>query len=332
MIDLFSWLPDLKGNPALLVLIAAVSFALSFIGAAVGLVLGHFRLPLLIAYFGNPVIGAATNLVVSGIGALAGAAGHLIGGRVSLHCLLLMGVPSLLGAGIAAWVITWQVSHFWSHLVIGLMLVYSGYNLLQPADKSKEKPAPEDRSEAIQGAGNAYSPDRGPAPPAPESEPPDLSRPSLVMEILIGLVLGGLAALTGLMLGSLRLPLMLKYLRIDPKVAVGSNMAIGCLTALAAAAVYFANVEPTAGVRWDRLWLALAAVVPPTVAGGLLGVRLTGRIGKDDVRRLAGWAVVATGAFMAVQAGLPLLHPKHRYDFDHLLEDDDDWPWDFDDD
>ena len=38
--------------------IALLSFVLSFIGSAVGLVLGHLRLPLLIAYLGSPGAGA----------------------------------------------------------------------------------------------------------------------------------------------------------------------------------------------------------------------------------------------------------------------------------
>ena len=54
--------------------IAVLSFLLSFVGAAVGLVLGHLRLPLLVAHLGSPVAGASTNLAVSGLGALAFAA------------------------------------------------------------------------------------------------------------------------------------------------------------------------------------------------------------------------------------------------------------------
>ena len=72
-----------QGNVWLLVLIALVSFALAFIGATVGLVLGHLRLPLLIVYLGSPGAGAAMNLVVSSTGALAGSYRHARDGRVS---------------------------------------------------------------------------------------------------------------------------------------------------------------------------------------------------------------------------------------------------------
>jgi hypothetical protein len=42
------------GSLWLLIAIALLSFALAFIGAAVGLVLGHLRWPLLIAHVGSP--------------------------------------------------------------------------------------------------------------------------------------------------------------------------------------------------------------------------------------------------------------------------------------
>src|SRR5262249_49179986 len=78
--------------------IAAVSFVLSFLGAAVGLALGHLRLPLLLAYLHDAAQAAATNLAVSGLGALAGSFRHVREGRCSLLMLALIGVPSAIGA------------------------------------------------------------------------------------------------------------------------------------------------------------------------------------------------------------------------------------------
>jgi uncharacterized membrane protein YfcA len=77
--------------------IGLLSFVLSFIGATVGMVLGHLRLPLLVAFLGSPVLGASTNLAVSGLGALAGSVRHIRDGRVSLRVLALFGIPSALG-------------------------------------------------------------------------------------------------------------------------------------------------------------------------------------------------------------------------------------------
>src|SRR5262245_21400804 len=244
-------------QPWMLGLIALLSFALSFIGAAVGLVLGHLRLPLLVAYLPNPSVGAACNLLVSGVGALAGAGNHLRNGRVSWSVLALMGLPSVAGAMIAAYLFANHVSHFWSHVVIGAMLVVSGVNLVRTGKKVE---APE-------------GPARGPNVP---------------LEVLIGLGLGALAAVTGLMLGSLRLPMMIRWLKIDPRVAVGSNMAIGCLTGLVGAATTFATAP---ALPWREVGVVIAVLAPPTVLGGYLGGWLTGRLRKESVQLLAGWVI-----------------------------------------
>jgi uncharacterized membrane protein YfcA len=251
------------GSPWLLVGIGALSFALAFIGAAVGLILGHLRLPLLIAYLGSPTVGAMTNLLISGTGALSGSASHVREGRVSWRGVALIGIPSGIGAIIGVLIFV-RINPLWSYLVIGVMLVISGINLI------RKKPDDE-----------------------PKSDITPLRR--TIVEIIIGLALGALGAVTGLMLGSLRLPMMIRYMRMDPKQAIGTNMVVGCLTAAIGTAT---NLLAGDG----RLnWLVLAAVVPPTLLGGWLGARLTGRISKSAVQRLAGWIVMVTGVMMVGQ-------------------------------
>lgn len=274
-----------------------VSFVLSYVGAAAGLILGHLRLPMLVYALGNPIAGASTNLAVSGAGAVAGSVKHLRDGRVSGKVLLLMGVPSVVGAVVGVMFFV-SVSPVWSHVVIGAMLVYSGFELLRASrKKADDQPA---------GA-------RGPW--------------AAVWEVVIGLGLGALAAITGLMLGTIRLPMMIKWLRIDPKVAVGSNMLIGCMTAVAAAL--------TAWLAGGGLHpLSVAIVGPPTVLGSYLGARKTGALSPQALKRLIGWVVGASGLFMIALAtpalwrsGAPTRNPapiEHlpdlRADVPHPLE------------
>jgi uncharacterized membrane protein YfcA len=275
------------GSVGLLLLTAVVSFVLALIGGAVGLVLGHLRLPLLIAYLGSPGAGAMTNLLISGCGALGGSAGHLRAGRVSWAGLALLGIPSVVGAVVAVLIFV-QVNPLWSYLVIGVMLLVSGVNLIRR--KGQDRPA------------------------APISR-----ARRLVIEVVIGLALGALAAVTGLMLGSLRLPMMIRYLGMDPKEAVGTNMAVGCLTALAGTAVgLLAGPGHLNG-------FVLVAVVPPTLLGGYLGGWLTGRLSKEAVQRAAGGIIAGTGVVLAGQGvdlavrrppsvAAPLLVEESEYD------------------
>src|SRR6185369_7786477 len=110
--------------------IGVLSFVLSYIGAAVGMVLGHLRLPLLVAVLGSPVSGASTNLAVSGLGALAGSIPHLRSGRVSLRALALVGIPSALGA-VVGMLLFVKIGRFWAHLTLGTLLVVLGIRMLR---------------------------------------------------------------------------------------------------------------------------------------------------------------------------------------------------------
>ena len=243
----------------LLVVIAVVSFILAFYGAAVGLVLGHLRLPLLIYLLPSTAAGMATNLAVSGMGAFTGSIRHARDGRISLQMILLMGIPSIIGACLGALLLR-QIDSVWARLGIGGFLIISGMNL-------------------------CFS--RG----ASGKSIPVLGTLRMIMEVVMGLLIGFLASVTGLMMGTVRLPVMIRMLRCDPGVAVGTNMAIGCMTAFAGAAGLW---------QADSFqWLPLLVVTPPTILGGYLGARLTGRFRKEALQLLVGLTIVLTGVGMA---------------------------------
>jgi uncharacterized protein len=81
-----------------LVLIAVVSFGMSYVGSAVGLVLGQLRVALLTYVLGSVAAGVATSLAISTLATIAGAVAHARGGRVQPLALLLIGVPSAIAA------------------------------------------------------------------------------------------------------------------------------------------------------------------------------------------------------------------------------------------
>lgn len=252
------------GNPWLLVGIGLLSFVLAFIGSAVGLILGHLRLPLLVAYFGAPGTGAMTNLIISGTGAVAGAWSHVRAGRVSWKGVALIGIPSGVGAIVGVLLFV-QLNPVWSYLAIGVMLIISGVSLVRR--KTDEAPSEE-----------SVHPWK-----------------RFALETAIGLGLGALAAITGLMLGSLRLPMMIRYLKMDPKEAVGTNMVVGCLTALVG------SVTGWLAGDGRMPWLVMAVVAPPTILGSWLGAWLTGRISKQAVQKFAGAVVAVTGVLLVGQ-------------------------------
>ncbi len=274
--------------------IGLVSFVLGLIGAVVGMVLGHLRLPLLVAYLGSPVVGASTNLAVSGLGALAGSVRHVRAGRVSLTALALVGIPSALGA-VAGMLLFVKVNRFWAHIILGLLLLYLGVRMV-----------------------------RRPAEEKAAAGPPGKAR--LAGEVVIGLLLGALAAVTGLMMNSLRLPVLVRLLRGDVPVAVGTNMAIGLLTALVGVAAAWA-----VGSGFDLP--ALAVVGPPTILGSYLGAALTGRLSRATLQRVLGWLIAALGLLMVLEGFWKATRPRDLQPPPHtpaemreLEEETDEWP------
>lgn len=239
--------------------ITTLSFALSFYGASVGLVLGQLRLPLLVYFTGSPAVGAATSLAISATGGFTGAVRHGREGNIRWRLLLSVGAPSAVAAFFAA---RWAggIDPRWVGGSIGVVLLASGLEL---------------------------SVRRG-APEAPDVEAGDQPRP--VAEAGLGAILGTLSGLVGLMLGSLRLPLLIRWLRVHAPIAVGSNMAIGCLTGAlgAAGALTAGNISA----------LAFFVVSPATIAGAWLGARVTTRLDPRALRRLIGITVVLSGLWM----------------------------------
>jgi len=243
-------------------LIAAVSLLLGYIGATVGLVLGQLRVVLLIYALGDAAVGTATSLAISTAGTLIGTLRHAIDGRVQLALLLTIGAPSAAAAFFTA-----RYAHMVDarllKLAIAVLLILTGVSMLvrraaRPAD---------------------------PAAPAPV---PTLS--PMLAEVAVGAVLGAISGLVGLLLGSLRLPAMIRYARVATPTAIGTNMAIGTLTGLSAGVATFLEGQVDL--------LAFAVVAPATVIGAHLGAGKTGTLAPATLLRVIAWVLVATGLLM----------------------------------
>jgi uncharacterized membrane protein YfcA len=116
----------------------------------------------------------------------------------------------------------------------------------------------------------------------------------VAQEAAIGLVIGGLGGLVGLILGSLRLPAMLRVLNMEPRSAVGTNMAVGLVTGIAGVAGHLAGGE----IDWPVLGLMGGA----SMVGGYYGARLTGRLSPPALLTTLGVVLFAVAGAMFWQA------------------------------
>src|SRR3989442_1560048 len=77
----------------------AVSFVAGFLGAAVGLVLGTLRLPLILLLSGSPSAAAGTNIAISAAAAASGGGEHARAGRGGWRVVAWMGPPAIVRPG-----------------------------------------------------------------------------------------------------------------------------------------------------------------------------------------------------------------------------------------
>ena len=100
----------------------------------------------------------------------------------------------------------------------------------------------------------------------------------------------------GVILGTLRMPALVRGVGLTLREAIGTNLVVGFALGLFAFAAHAARLE----IEWDLLGAGLAGALP----GAWLGARLTGRVSEDLLRRGLGVLMLAVAAALATEASL----------------------------
>ena len=241
-----------------LALAAVGSFVAGYVGSLLGLVLGTLRLPLLVWLAGSPLAAAGTNIAISAAAAGAGSVRHAREGRVDWRLVAWMAPPSVLGAVLGA-LLADDVSERLLHAMIAVVLLWSGVDLaLRPV------------------------------------RPRVRERLRLWPAVAGGLGIGALGGAVGVILGTLRMPTLVRGVGLDVKRAAGTNLVVGFLLGLAGFAAHGGSL----GVDWELLAAGLVGAIP----GGWLGARATGRFDENALRIALGVVLVVVGVVFALQA------------------------------
>lgn len=250
-------------SPFELVILLVWSFTVSLGGGMVGLVLGNLRLPVVVWVGSSAAAAAGANVAISGLAALTATIVHVRHGRIDWRLFLWMAPSSLVGAaagGLLAGVLP-------ERILLGAISLVVLYGALEVW-----------RHRRPRGDAGGGRPDRG----------------RLFTEaVLIGFGVGLLGGFVGLILGSLRLPAMLKYMGMPPQKAVGTNSAVGVIVGVGGLVGHLPS-----GVDWEVLLAGAAAAVP----GAALGARLTGLLPDTALVRAMAVVLLITGLAMAGQA------------------------------
>jgi uncharacterized membrane protein YfcA len=220
-------------------------------------VLGTLRLPAILLLSGDASAGAGTNIAISAASAASGGYRHAREGRVDRRVVAWMTPPSVVGAVVGA-LLTDELPTKLLLFVIAAILAWNGFDLL-------------------------VRPIRG--RPADE--------PRLTPAVVFGFLIGILGGAVGVILGTLRMPALLRGVGLTARRAVGTNLVIG----FALGAVAFATHALLGNVEWDVLAAGIAGALP----GGWFGARLTGRISEETLRRAIGVALLVISAAFVVE-------------------------------
>lgn len=220
--------------------------------------LGTLRLPLLLVVAGSPAAGAGTNIAISAAAAASGGVSHARAGRVNWRVVAWMAPPSMVGAVIGG-LFGHRVPDRLLFAAVAIVLLWQGFDLVVNPFREGT------------GAG-----------------------PRLAPAALSGFVIGLIGGALGVILGTLRMPALLRAVRLSAARAVGTNLVVGFLLGVAGFAAHAARLE----VEWGLLGAGLAGALP----GAWLGAHLTGLLSERSLRRAIGLALVVIAAAFTVEA------------------------------
>jgi uncharacterized membrane protein YfcA len=208
----------------------------------------------------SPAAGAGANIGVSAVAALTAAVTHVRAGRIDWRVFAWMAPPSIVAALVGG-LLSGAVSGSVLLAVIGVTLLVFGADLLRP------RPEPPQQPEAV----------------------------NPTAAVLTGAAIGLLGGFVGLILGSLRIGALIRFVGGDTFRAVGTNVAVGFCLGVAGVFGHLGG-----GVDWTLLAVGAAASVP----GALVGARLTGRLNEQQLLRAVGAVLLVAGTALLLQAFL----------------------------
>lgn len=208
----------------------------------------------------SPAAGAGANIGVSAVAALTAAVTHVRAGRIDWRVFAWMAPPSIVAAVVGG-LLSGAVPGNVLLAVIGVTLLVFGADLLRPRHEPPRRP-------------KAVNP---------------------TAAVLTGATIGLLGGFVGLILGSLRIGVLIRFVGGDTFRAVGTNVAVGFCLGVAGVFGHLSG-----GVDWTLLAVGAAASVP----GALIGARLTGRLNERQLLRAVGAVLLVAGTALLLQAFL----------------------------
>jgi uncharacterized membrane protein YfcA len=244
-----------------MVLLAAWCFIVAVLGGPAGLVLGNIRLPAVLLLASSPAAGAGANVGISAVSAATASVTHIRAGRVNWRLFWWMTPPTVVGALIGGY-LSGVMPGDTLRLIIAGVLYYSAVDLL--LWRHRRKP--------VESGGEL----------------------DLAAAVGSGLLIGVLGGVVGLILGTLRIPALLRFVGESPAMAVGTNATVGVCLGIGGVIGHL----PSASPDWDLLAIGAAASIP----GAIIGARLVGKLSEERLIDAIGAILLVAATGLLIQA------------------------------
>lgn len=254
-----------------ILILSILGLIIGFIGGMVGLVLGVLRFPIILGNEISASVTAGTNIGISTLGAAAAAIRHFKQNNVYFRVFIIFAISGSVGAFLGSLLTRYSPTVILLSIIV-LILSYESYTLIRGSSKviTKNKRKQQDIQHDTSEMNNTNN---------------KKGMNSIVTEFVIGFGIGFLGGLVGLVLGSIRMPTMISILKMQPKVAIGTNLAASTVMGMSGLAGHLINNEVD--------YLVLATMGPAAMLGGYIGARYTNRFSERNLKRIIGIVLIA---------------------------------------
>ncbi len=253
----------------------AVGLLIGTLAGVTGMPLGALRLPAIYSVVPTPQIAAGTNLGIDTLTATIASYRYWKARLVETTIFVFMGGFSCIGSFLGGYSAKY-ISYKWLLVFIGLVYFCVGLDMLcRTSGGGSGTGQLSERESGDEGSGEGSG---------RESRMQGMKGKGAVIAALWGFVLGFIGGMAGLLMGSLRVPTMIKVMGLAPAAAAGTNMAISSVTALSGFIGHLLHKSLDLSVL---LTMGIASMIG-SYAGSHLGVTLS----PLTARRLISAAII----------------------------------------
>ncbi|MGC1131236.1 MAG: sulfite exporter TauE/SafE family protein [Nitrososphaeraceae archaeon] len=203
-----------------------------------------------------------------------------------------MGLTGAAGAFIGSF-LTGYVAVSYLLVVIGIIVSYESYVLLKGSRTERKNINRNEISENPRSEGSENT----------DRISVYTQEKLIFIESIIGFGIGVLGGLVGLVLGSIRMPAMISILKMEPRVAVGTNLAASSIMGISGLVGHIINNNID--------YFVLIIMGGGAMIGGYLGARYTNLFSERSLKRVIGLVLIIVAATMflgVLGLGIDVLH------------------------